>query len=132
MNAPLGRFAEPVYALFRIVLGAMFAMHGAQKLLGMFGGAQGGTPAFPSQMWFGGVIELVGGLLILIGLVAGCAGFVCSGQMAVAYFQFHSNKDAVLPIQNHGEAAVLYCFAFLLIASKGSGVWSVDALRRKG
>jgi putative oxidoreductase len=123
----LSRFAEPIYALFRIVVGLLFAPHGAQKLFGVLL-----PPDYPahetrmwSQEWCGGVIELVAGLLIAIGFQTRCAAFVASGTMAVAYFQFHQPQGA-LPVQNGGEMAVLYCFAFLFIAAKGSGIWSVS------
>jgi len=132
MESPLARFAEPIYAAFRIVVGAMFAMHGAQKILGAFGGfggSPGATATVGSQMWVGGMIELVGGALVLFGVQTRWAAFIASGQMAVAYFQFHQPKGA-LPIQNGGEPAVLYCFAFLLIAARGAGIWSMS--RRRG
>ena len=80
-----------------------------------------------SFMWFGGVIELVGGVLVMVGFQASWAAFLCSGTMAVGYFMFHQ-KHGALPIQNKGELAALYSFVFLYIATKGSGIWSVDAL----
>ena len=79
-----------------------------------------------------GVIELVGGLMIMFGLFAGFAAFIASGMMAVAYFMSHFKMDAFLPIQNRGELAVLYCFVFLYIAARGSGVWSIDSLMNRG
>jgi putative oxidoreductase len=120
----LERFTDALYALFRIIFGLMFFSHGAQKLFGWFGGekAAGGLPIVA------GWIELVTGLLILIGLFAGVAAFIASGEMAVAYFMAHAPHHW-WPVVNHGEAAVLYCFAFLYIAARGSGIWSVDALR---
>jgi len=75
-----------------------------------------------------GPIELIGGTLVMIGLFAGWAGFLCSGLMAAAYWMAHGTQ-ALLPIQNMGELAVLYCFTFLYISSQGSGIWSVDAAR---
>jgi putative oxidoreductase len=122
---PLSRWSEEVYAVFRIVLGLLFLMHGTQKLLGWPPGGHGSPPS-GSLMWFGGVIELVCGFLVLVGLFAGIAAFLASGEMAVAYFMVHQPKGA-LPIQNEGELAVAYCFAFLLVSAKGSGVWSIDA-----
>ena len=120
----LERFTEALYALFRIVFGLLFFSHGAQKVFGWFGGekAAGGLPVLA------GWIELVTGLLILIGLFAGVAAFIASGEMAVAYFMVHA-PNHWWPVVNHGEAAVLYCFAFLYIAARGSEIWSVDALR---
>jgi putative oxidoreductase len=122
----LERFTEPFYALFRIVFGLLFACHGAQKVFGALGGQKPGVPLIIVSGW----IELVGGVLILVGLFAGIAAFISSGQMAVAYFMVHA-KGGFWPIVNHGEAAVLYCFAFLFIAARGSGIWSLDQLRRK-
>jgi putative oxidoreductase len=114
---------ETIYALVRIVVGFTFLCHGLQKLFGMFGG-------FPMPMngllYAAGTIELVGGTLIAIGLRAGWAAFFCSGTMAVAYFLAHQPQGA-LPIQNQGELAVVYCWVFLYIASRGSGALSVDA-----
>jgi len=125
LKAPLARLSEPIYAIFRIVVGALFAFHGAQKLLGVFGGrvAQIGT-----QPWFAGVIELVGGILIAGGLLAGLAAFIASGEMAAAYFISHAPRGT-WPIQNQGELAALYCFAFLYIAARGAGMLSVDGAR---
>jgi putative oxidoreductase len=125
VRAPLARLSEPIYAVFRIVVGALFAFHGAQKLLGMFGGrvAEMGT-----QLWFAGVIELVGGIMIAIGLLAGLAAIIASGEMAAAYFIAHAPRGT-WPIQNQGELAVVYCFAFLYIAARGAGMLSIDAVR---
>jgi len=120
----LERYREPLYAIFRIVFGLLFASHGAQKIFGLFGGPKAGPPLMIAAGW----IELLAGLLILIGLFAGVAAFVASGEMAVAYFMAHAPKGW-WPIVNHGEAAVLYCFAFLYIAARGSGIWSIDSVR---
>lgn len=130
MERLLGLFAEPIYASFRIVAGLLFAVHGEEKL---FGWIQGKTVSLSSetQMWIGGLIELVCGLAIALGFQTSWAAFLASGTMAVAYFQFHHRGDAPLPVQNGGELAVIYCFAFLFIAAKGSSVWSVSAPRPK-
>ena len=122
MKPILGRFEGPAYALMRIVVGFLFAFHGAQKLLGLFGGQQ--VPMM-SMIWFAGVIELVGGVLIMVGLLTSVAAFIASGEMAYAYFTAHAPK-ATWPILNGGELAALYCFVFLFIAARGAGVWSVD------
>ena len=119
----MNRFSQEAYAIFRFVTGAMFACHGADKLFGTFGGQKAGAPLFV----FGGVLELVGGLLIAIGLLTSIAAFLCSGEMAVAYFMAHA-KSGFWPIVNKGELAVMYCFAFLLIAAMGAGVWSVESV----
>lgn len=127
MERVLGRFAPRFYALLRIVAGLLFACHGAQKLLGMFGGQQ--VPMF-SQFWIAGVIELVGGILIAIGLLTSIVAFIASGEMAAAYFIAHAPKGPI-PIQNGGELALLYCFLFLYIAARGAGVWGVDRGSRR-
>ena len=126
-------FSLITYSLLRIVSGLLMSCHGAQKMLGSFGGMPGlpSPPEFLSQTWFGGIIELAGGVLILLGLYTRCAAFILSGTMAVAYFQFHA-KNGFWPIENHGELAVLFCFVFLFICTKGGGMLSLDgALRGK-
>jgi putative oxidoreductase len=121
------RYAPQVYAVFRIVAGLLFMFHGLQKLLGMFGGTVMPTGSLP---WIAGVIELVGGICIMIGLLTRVMAFLCSGEMAAAYFMAHQSKGG-LPIENGGELAALYCFAFLYIAARGAGIWSVDAARTR-
>lgn len=116
------------YALMRIVVGFLFLWHGAQKLFGIPTAIPGEVPAFITYV--AGPIELVGGTLIMIGLFTRWAAFITSGQMAVAYWMVHGTK-ALLPIQNNGELAVLYCFVFLFIATQGGGIWSIDAIRGK-
>ncbi len=126
MERILGRYSAQIYALMRIVIGLTFACHGAQKLLGVFGGQ---TPPLFSQFWIGGVIELVGGGLVAVGLFGGYAAFLCSGMMAVTYFQFHwlgGQNPGFWPILNGGEKALMYAFVFLYIASRGSGTWSLS------
>ncbi len=125
--AQLGKFEKLIYALMRIVFGGLFACHGAQKILGLLGGVGGsGEPAaLVSQIGLAGIIELVGGLMIALGFFAGYAAFLASGQMAIAYFVVHFPLG-FWPIQNGGELAVVYCFAFLYIAAKGPGIWSVN------
>jgi putative oxidoreductase len=120
------RYAPQVYALFRIVFGFLFLFHGLQKLAGMFGGQVMPTGSVP---WIAGVIELVAGLLVMIGLLTRIAAFVASGEMAAAYFMAHQPKGT-WPVENGGELAVLYCFAFLYIAARGAGIWSADGARR--
>jgi len=124
----LGRFSPQFYALLRIVSGFMFLLHGTQKF---FNFPPSGKPPMPEStlMTVGAGIEVVAGLMIMIGLFAGLAAFIASGEMAVAYFLFHQAMGA-LPIQNGGELAALYSFVFLYIAATGSGVWSVDSARR--
>ncbi len=126
MEKVLGKFSPQIYALLRIVAGLLFVQHGAQKLLGAFGGVPPEVPTYIK--WGAGSIELVGGLLIAVGLFASLVAFISSGEMAVAYFMAHAGKG-LFPIQNQGELAVLYCFVFLYIAARGSGIWSADAAR---
>lgn len=120
---------ELAYLLLRVVAGLMFSFHGMQKILGLW---TDHPQHFPSQMWFGGVIELVGGLAIAAGAFTTCAAFVTSGTMAVAYVQFHWKLQlgaSFLPGVNKGELALLYSVLFLLIACRGGGIGSVDAWR---
>ena len=128
MERFLGRFSPVTFALLRLVSGLMMACHGGQKVLGMFADpAHPMSPPAGSFMWFGGMLELVGGFLVAFGLLGSIAAFILSGQMAVAYFMYHA-KGGFFPIVNHGELAVLYCFVFLYIACHGSGILSLDAL----
>ena len=120
--------APYLYAVLRIVAGLLFAMHGSQKLFGVPGG--GDPMPLISFMGFAGAIELVGGLLIALGLFTRIAAFLASGQMAVAYFMAHLPQGPV-PLLNKGELAMLYCFLFLYIMAQGAGVWSVDATRQR-
>jgi putative oxidoreductase len=127
MDRYLSRYSPYLYALLRMVSGFLFLLHGTQKF---FGFPPTNKPPMPldAMMTAAGVIELVAGLMILFGLFASVAAFIASGEMAVAYFMAHQPQGA-LPIQNGGEPAVLFCFIFLYIAARGSGVWSLDALR---
>jgi len=127
MERWLGRYSETIYCAMRFMLGLAYACHGAQKLFGAFG-AQAMTDK--PLMLLAGVIELFGGLLIALGLQAGFAAFLASGQMAAAYFMAHF-PGGFLPIQNKGELAMVYCFVFLYIASRGSGKLSLDGAMRK-
>jgi len=126
MKAFLSRYTTHCYALMRMVVGFLFLWHGAQKLFGFPSPMPGGVPPFITYV--AGPIELIGGTLIMIGLFTGWAAFIASGEMAVAYWMVHGSK-ALLPIQNNGELAVLYCFIFLFIATRGGGIWSMDAAR---
>lgn len=129
MRRILGRHADRVYALFRIVTGFLFLCHGMQKLFGSFGSTF--QPPVGSLAWFAGVIEFGAGTLVMIGLLTSWAAFLASGTMAAAYFMAHFKPEAFWPIENQGELAVLYCFAFLYIAARGAGPWSVAAALRK-
>lgn len=125
------RAIQVTYFLFRVVAGLIFFQSGAMKLFGWYGGMPGGgTPPFLSQIWIGGVLEVAGGIAIMLGLFTRPVAFVLSGEMAVAYWQFHAPAGA-WPVQNQGVPAVLYCFIFLFMAAYGAGYWSIDALLRR-
>jgi putative oxidoreductase len=119
------RFEDVGYALLRFVAGLLFAFHGLQKIMGMYGGTV--QPPF-SLVWWAGLIELVGGPLIAAGLLTAPVAFLCSGLMAVAYFMAHQ-PQGFWPVQNRGELAALYAFVFLYLSMKGSGPFSLDAVR---
>ena len=116
-------FGGQTYALLRIIAGFLFLFHGAQKLFGF----PLPSPEAPALIIYGaGGIELVGGVLVMIGFFTRWAAFVCSGLMAAAYWIAHGSQ-ALWPIANQGEPAVLYCFVFLFISARGVGMWGVDA-----
>ena len=122
----LARYSDHAYALLRIMSGFMFSFHGMQKILGILSRFQ---PAVGSQLWFAGIIELIGGLMVMLGIRTRWAAFIMCGEMAVAYcqahwkFQFDAN---FFPTVNRGELAVLYCFIFLLFACRGGVKWCLD------
>lgn len=120
----LDNFQEHIYALFRIVSGFLFLWHGSQKLL-EFPVAYPHGPLSPLTTT-AGVIELLGGSLIMLGLFTRPTAFICSGTMAFAYWIEHHSMQSVFPIVNHGDLAIMFCFGFLLIAAQGSGIWSID------
>jgi putative oxidoreductase len=129
MERILGKYSAALYAILRIVAGLLFAMHGSQKLFGFPG--ENPPVELASLMGVAGIVELVGGLMIAIGLFTSIAALIASGQMAVAYFMAHAPKGT-FPIENQGELAMLFCFLFLYFAAQGSGIWSVDGARRSG
>ena len=125
------RFEGEAYALLRIVFGLLFCLHGVQKIFGLF--RVGFPPDFQipvgSEVWFAGMIELIGGFGIMVGFGTRFLAFLCSGEMAVAYYQGHWHGQGganFLPVVNGGEAAVLYCFVFFYLAAHGSGKWALD------
>jgi putative oxidoreductase len=124
------RWTPRLLSVLRIITGFLLVAHGAQKLFGFL--APPGMPSFPmfSEMWVAGVLELLGGALILLGLFTRPVAFILSGMMAVAYFQSHA-PGGFWPLQNKGELAVLYCFVFLFLSVAGGGEWSVDRLLRR-
>jgi len=127
MERFFGRYEIYVYSIFRIVFGMAIMLHGSQKLFGWPSSKSGGS--VQGLMLVAGVIEMAGGLLVTTGLFSSIAAFVLSGMLAVAYFMVHQPGGA-LPIMNGGELAAAYCFGFLYIAARGSGVWSIDWLIR--
>jgi putative oxidoreductase len=121
----LTRHSGKCYAILRIIVGLLFACHGAQKLFGVLGG----TVAIHRPMGLAaGLIEFVAGALVALGFYGRAAAFLASGEMAVAYFMVCASRG-FWPIANGGETAVLYCFVFLYIFFRGSGLWSLDSFR---
>ena len=118
------RWRDEVLGLFRIVVGFMFATHGAAALLGVLGTDK--VEAFVWPGWWASAIQAVGGLFVLVGFGTRYAALLCSGSMAYAYFTVHQ-AGALLPVQNGGEKAALFSFAFLLIAFLGSGAWALES-----
>ena len=119
---------QVTYFLLRVVSGLLFFQVGSTKFLGWFGGIppeHGGQPALMSQIGIGGMLEFFGGILIMFGLCTRPVAFILSGEMAVAYWQFHAPKGG-WPVQNDGGPAVLFCFIFLYFAFAGGGPLSVD------
>ncbi len=120
----LSKFEPTAYALMRIVIGFLFACHGAQKLFGVLGGQ---SMVHVPMMLIAGIIEFGGGVLVALGLFTRIAAFISSGQMAAAYFMVHVHMHgSYVPIVNQGEPAVMYCFVFLYIATRGTGKWGIQ------
>src|SRR2546425_1114172 len=130
----MNRMVQGTYFLLRVVAGLLFLQAGGLILFGWFGGMPGqpGSTAPPlmSQTGIGGVLEFFGGIAIALGLLTQPVAFILSGEMAVAYWQFHAPQSP-WPVQNQGVPAILYCFLFLYMAAKGGGDWSLDALIRR-
>jgi putative oxidoreductase len=124
MKTVLPQLSPYAFALLRIMAGIMFLMHGTQKIFGWPG--DGSPVAYASRAGIAGILEVVLGVLIVIGLFTGIAAFIASGEMAAAFFIAHAPKG-LIPLLNKGELSVLYCFLFLYIATHGAGIWSVDA-----
>ena len=119
------KYTPEMLSVVRIVVALLFLEHGSAKLLG-FPPSPHGEPAFMTLMWFQGLIELLGGALLALGLFTRPVAFILSGNMAVAYFMGHASKG-FFPLVNGGDAAILYCFIFLLFFVAGPGRWSLDA-----
>jgi putative oxidoreductase len=129
----LDKYRDHVLGLFRVVFGLLFACHGAATLFDVLGGSHGESPS-PGEWpgWWAAVIQLAGGVLVLLGCGTRAAAVICSGSMAYAYFRVHQG-NALLPIENGGEASAMFCWAFLLIAAMGPGRWALDqVLTRSG
>jgi putative oxidoreductase len=120
-------------AALRIVTGYLFVQHGTAKLFGVPHVAMFDHLSLFSLIGIAGVLELVGGVLVLLGLFTRPAAFLLSGEMAVAYFVAHaSHGNVLLPTLNQGEAAVLYSFVFLFLSAAGGGTWSIDSIGKSG
>ena len=125
----LSPYAPQFLSILRIVSGLIFLAHGTQKFLSFPAGQMAGSgPAFAHLGAYAGLIELVTGVLLVIGLFTRPAAFLASGTMAVAYWYAHAPQDA-FPVNNGGDAAILYCFVFLYLVFAGPGPWSLDARR---
>ncbi len=127
MSKKLEPFAPHILGITRAILGVQLITHGAQKLLGAFGGVPAGTPA--AIVWIAGSIELVGGALLAVGLFTRPSAFLNSGLLAAGYFMAHA-PQGLWPILNGGELAIIYSWLALYLAAKGPGSWSLDSLRR--
>ncbi|MEU8116869.1 DoxX family protein [Micromonospora sp. NPDC048947] len=126
----VSRLGGPTLSLFRIVIGLLFTLHGLSSVFGLFGGNPMTGKAVPLGTWPGwwaALIQLVCGVLVLVGLFTRPAALLASGSMAYAYFVVHQ-PDALLPLHNGGERAALFCWAFLLVAALGPGAWALDTL----
>jgi len=123
----LTSYAPIALSVLRIVAALLFAEHGTQKLFDFPIPAQGGTPDVGTLMWFAGVLEIGGGLLLLIGLFTRPVAFLLSGMMAIAYWSSHFTAAAPWPAGNGGDAAILFCFVFLYLVFAGPGSIAVDA-----
>jgi len=129
MATRISSFQSSALALLRVVAGFTFTLHGAQKIIGAFGGLDGHAAAVGSMMWFAGILEIVGGPLIIVGLFTRPVAFLLCGEMAVAYFMVHVHMGPWLwPLLNMGEITVLYCFLFLYLATTGPGAFSLDGM----
>ena len=125
----MAAWTSSLLSVLRAVAGLLITMHGTQKLFGFPTAMPGGSAELPPLMMAAGIIEVAGGILLLLGLLTRLTAFVLSGEMAVAYFKTHA-PQGFWPLMNGGELAALYCFVFLFLAAAGAGPWSVDALMR--
>ena len=127
----LDSWSSRLLSVLRIVAAYMFLLHGSAKLLGFPHVPGLDNVSLTSLIGFAGILELVGGALLLLGLFTRPVAFILSGEMAFAYFMGHASKgNALFPLLNEGESAALYCFVFLYFAAAGAGPWSLDAMRK--
>jgi putative oxidoreductase len=124
------RWAPQMLSILRIVSALIFIEHGTQKFFAFPAASASGSPALLSLLWWQGVIELVGGILLLLGLFTRPVAVILAGDMAFAYWMVHAPRN-FYPVLNAGDAAILYCFVFLYLAFAGGGPWSVDTQLRK-
>lgn len=124
------RYADKALGLLRIVAALLLLLHGTSKLFGFPPFSMGALPEVGTLLWIAAVLELVGGLLLLVGLLSRFTAFILSGEMAVAYWMIHAPKST-FPSENGGDAAILFCFIFIYIAAAGPGAWSIDESRTK-
>ena len=133
LDSTAARYAPHAQALLRIVCGYLFVVHGSMKLFHVPHAAMFDGVTLMSLEGLAGVMELVGGLLLIVGLFTRIVAFLLAGEMAIAYFMVHAaHGNALFPQLNQGEPAVLFCFAFLFLAAAGAGAWSIDAARARG
>jgi putative oxidoreductase len=130
-NAICSTLTPLLLSVLRVMTALLFMQHGTAKLLGIPAAPQFANLQMFSLSWVAGVLELVGGALLVLGLFTRPVAFILSGQMAVAYFLAHAPQD-FYPLLNGGELAVLYCFVFLYLAAAGGGSIGIDALRKRG
>ncbi|SNS08779.1 putative oxidoreductase [Sphingomonas laterariae] len=126
----LDRHASTILGVLRIVTGLLFLSHGLVKLWGFPAGAQPGVQPLMSLLGAAAILELVGGILTILGLFTRPTAFLLSGQMAVAYFLVHA-PQSFYPVLNGGEPSILFCFIFLYLAAAGAGAFSIDGMKRR-
>jgi putative oxidoreductase len=123
-------WAPRLLSVLRIVAALLLLAHGTQKILGFPAPPGSGLPAAMSLYWFAGMLELVGGVMLVLGVLTRPVAFILAGEMAFAYFMGHAPRN-FFPVLNGGDASILYCFIFLYLVAAGPGPWSVDAARNR-
>jgi putative oxidoreductase len=130
-NVFASRWAPVFLSILRIVVALIFLQHGTQKFFGFPSAPANGFPAMMSLGWWQGIIELVGGGLLLVGLFTRPVAFILAGDMAVAYWMVHAPRNYMYPVVNGGDLAVVLCFVFLFLAFAGGGPWGIDRSSNK-